>query len=326
MAKSYAHSAAFSKLKDITETISKNLTSLEYLQTLDMFLWRALEPIHAECPALFNNYMAKVVAHQSLKASTKFTSDDRTKLPVHMFNMITTQDPKKAHEHAKAMHINRGLLFGFLVLFLRRMDRYERLHSTFDNVDPIVRNSEIYQIERSIGLRQRGALYSAIQQVRFWYERARAFKEMIIEKYTRLALMQARSTYKDFNHYTDLDDVVQIYLVVVSRAIDRCDARQGVLTTFITNWFKSGRSEVANLSKGQTDQSYEALVEEMGDSASDLLGFAMPDTQSETVEHVAFTAKTMDIHGYIRSILHIPEFATRSQKEVLELFALEETA
>jgi hypothetical protein len=322
MAKSYEHSAAFSKLKDITETISKNLTSLEYLQTLDMFLWQALEPIHAECPTLFNNYLSKVVAHQSLKSSTKFTSDDRTKLPVHLFNMITVKDPRKAHEFAKAMHINRGLLFGFLVLFLRRMERYERLH-TEPGLDAVVRNSEIYQIEKSVGLRPFGHLYSAIQQVRFWYERARAFKEMIIQKYTRLALMQARSTYKDFNHYTSLDDVVQIYLVVVSRAVDRCDARQGVLTSFIQNWFKSGRSEVANLSKGQADQSYEALVEELGDSASDLLGFAMPDTDGELQEHVAFTAKNADVHGYVRASMHIPEFVTRSQRQVLELFALE---
>jgi DNA-binding IscR family transcriptional regulator len=63
--KAYEHSASFSKLKTITERISKNLTTLEYLHTLDMFLWHALDPIHAECPGLFQNYVAKVVARLS---------------------------------------------------------------------------------------------------------------------------------------------------------------------------------------------------------------------------------------------------------------------
>lgn len=322
--KNYEHSEAFSKLKDITEKISTNLTSLQYLQTLDMFLWNALAPIHAECPALFNNYMAKVVAHQALKASTKFTSDDRTKLPVHLFNLITAPETKKAHEHAKLMHLNRGLLFGFILLFLRRLAHYEKLHSPFLKMEPVIRNTQIFQIEKSIGLRQFGALYSAIQQVRFWYEKAHAWKEMITEKYTRMALNNARTTYKDFNHYIHLDDVVQIYLMVVSRAIDRCDARQGVLTSFIQNWFKSGRSEVANLAKGQSDQSYEQMSEELGDSVSDVLGFAMPATEGESVDHISFVCKQIDKHGYLRASLGIPEFLTEGQKDVLELFALEE--
>jgi hypothetical protein len=269
--KAYEHSASFSKLKTITERISKNLTTLEYLHTLDMFLWHALDPIHAECPGLFQNYVAKVVARQTRKASRRFTSDDRTKLPIHLFNCVTARDQKRADAAARAMHLNRGLLFGFLALFFKRVERYEQLHTRFD-IDPIIRNSEIYAIETSLGVRHGGTLYSTIQQSRLWYEKARSFKNMILEKYVRLAIMHAKTTYKDFNHHVRLDDVIQIYMIVVSRAIDRCDARQGVLTTFITNWFKSARSEVAEMSKDQGDQSYEALVEEMGDASSDVLG------------------------------------------------------
>lgn len=320
--KSYEHSASFSKLKNITERISKNLTTLEYLHTLDMFLWQALEPIHAECPSLFHNYVAKIVARQTRKASMRFTSDDRSKLPIHLFNMVTTKDPKRAHEFAKSMYINRGLLFGFITLFLKKTERYERLHSTFD-LDPIVRNSEIYNIERSLGLRSGGTLYSAIQQTKFWYDKARTFKDMILEKYTRLALMHAKSTYKDFNHYVPLNDVIQIYLIVVSRAIDRCDPRQGVLTTFVTNWFKSGKSEVGDLAKTQGDQSYEALLEDMGDAASDVLGSFTTSTNSEWMDHVSFVAKTVDRQGYVRAPLRIPEFLTEKQRQILEAFALE---
>jgi hypothetical protein len=319
---SYQHSKSFEQLKGINESITGNLTSLQYLQTLDMFLWRALEPIHSECPSLFNNYLAKVVAHQSLRASTKFSSDDRTKLPILLFNLLSEPDPKKAHEHAKSMHINRGILFGFISMFLNKLKYYETLNSPFVELDGVFRKSEMYRIEQEMGLRTGGSLYAAMQQVRYWDEKARDFKGKIIQKYTRMALLNAKAAYADYNHYVKLDDVVQVYLMIVSKAIDRCDARQGVLTTFIQSWFKSAKSEVANMAKGQLDQSYEALSEEHGDAVSDIIGFSLPDTTSELEQHISYVAKQMDRQGYIRAALHIPEFMTLDQKAILERHAV----
>lgn len=320
--KNYEHSESFSRLKNITERLSKNLTTLEYLHTLDMFLWRAIEPIQKDCPSLFNNYVAKIVAKQTRKASTRFTSDDRTKLPIHLFNLVTTRDPAKATEFAKSMYINRGLLFGFINMFFRRMQRYETLHTSFD-IDPAVRTAEISEIEKQLGARQGAALYSTIREARFWYDKARDFKDMILEKYARMTLMHAKSAYEDYNHYVPFNDVIQIYLSVVSKAIDRCDARQGVLTTFITNWFKSGKSAVGELAKTQHDQSYESLVEDLGDAASEVVGSFTPETDSELQEHLAFIAKAVDRQGYFRAALHIPEYLSKEQRAVLELYALE---
>jgi hypothetical protein len=321
--KSYQHSKSFDKMKGINEQVDQNYTSLQYLSTLDMFLWNALTPIQSECPSLFFNYMAKVTAHQSLKASTKFSSDDRSKLPVHLFNMVTADDFRKSYDSARAMFINRGILFGFIAMFLRRTRYYEELHSPLIRMDQLKRSTAIYKAERDVGLREGGTLYAAIQQVRHWHDKALWWKGVILEKYTRRALGEAQRTYKDYNHYVDLDDVVQVYLMVTERAIKRCDARQGVLTTFIDNWFKSARSAVANLAKGQTDQSIEQLVEEHGDAASDIVGFTMPDTQGELMEHIAFLAKKLDKFGYVRAVLGIPEFVSRDQRELLKAFVLE---
>lgn len=324
MAKSYQHSLTFESLKATEETITENLTSLHYLQTLDLFLWKALEPIHAECPSLFHNYLAKIVARQVVKSSTKFTSlavEEKPMLPILLFNALTTPEPKKSHEHVRQMFINRGLMFGFLSFFLNNMREYERLHSPGYEIDPVVRRSKVYQIERQVGLRHNSSLYAVIKQVKYWDDKARWFKEIIMQKYIRLTLNNAQLTYKDYNHYVPLDDVAQTYLVVLSRAIDRCDPRQGVLTTFITNWFKSARSEVGELAKGQSDQSFESLNEDYGDAASDIIGFTMPNTSDEEVEHIAYLAKGIDKHGYLRASLGIPEFLTEAQKEILWRYA-----
>lgn len=321
--KAYTHSKSFDLFKTTEERIKGNYTTLQYLSTLDDFLWQALVPIHTECPALFNNYLAKVVAHQSLRPSTKFTSltaEERVKLPVHLFNMLTAPDIPQAHNFAKTMYLNRGLLFGFLALFHNMVRPYMKLHSAFYEMDTLVRAHKIRQLEISVGLRNGGVLYAAIQQSAFWYEKARWFKHMIIEKYTRMTINNARMAYKDFNHFVPLDDCVQIFMQVLSRAIDRCNPRQGVLTTFIQNWFKSGRSEVARMAKGQADQSYESMSEDHGDAAQLALGITDPDRSVELQQTIAEAARDVDLAGSVRASLDIREILTYADRQSLLMF------
>lgn len=320
--KTYEHSKVFDSMKATKEKISGNFTSLQYLQTLDMFLWNSLTPIAMECPDMFYNYFAKVVARQTLKSSAKFTSGDRHKLPLHLFNSLVTQDSNKAFETTKIMYINRGILFGFVSLFRNKLKYYTDLQTGSYNISNAMRSTYLHRIERSFGLRTGGNLYGAVCQVSYWDTKAREFKAMIVEKYTRMAVLQAQRTYTDYNHFVLLDDIVQIYLETVNRAIDRCDSKQGVLTTFIQNWFKSARGEVAKLAETQTDQSYDELAEIHGDAAHTVLGVTLPDLDKEIQTHIAEVCKRVDPQGVMRTCLGIPEFVSRKHREVLTQFVL----
>ncbi len=319
----YTHSRVFDSMKNVKEVIQGNYTSLQYLQTLDLFLWGALKPIAAECPILFNNYIAKVVARQTLKASAKLSSGDRTKLPIQLFNTLITVDPESSFEASRLLYINRGILFGFVSFFLNKLEYYSDLQTGRYKLSDIERRTVCHVIEAQIGLREQGLLYPALMQVRHWDAKARWWKGLIIEKYTRMAVLQAQRTYKDFNHCVTLDDVVQVYMMIVSKAIDRCDARQGVLTTFIQNWFKSARGEVAHMAASQGDSSYEALTEEHGDAVHEILGTTLPDTTAELQEHVAYVASLADPVGLVRTRLGIPQYVTRKQRALLEVFIYE---
>lgn len=318
----YAHSKAFDALKNTKESINGNYTSLQYLQTLDYFIWEALRPIAAECPSLFYNYFAKVVARQTLKPSSKFTSNDRDKLPLQLFNSLMEPDQTKAFELIKKMYINRGLLFGFISFFLNTLKTYAELQYN-TRIHPIMRRTLTQRVENNVGLRKNGMLYPAMQQVDYWDKKARQWKGFIVEKYIRMAIMQAQRTYKDFHHAVRLSDVVQTYLVVVNRAIDRCDSRQGVLTTFIQNWFKSARGEVAAMAEGQQDSSMDALIEEYGDSVHDFIGVTNPNMDKELYEHLAYVAYTRDPRGLVRTALGIPQYVSRADRELLEILAYE---
>lgn len=321
MAANYEHSKSFDSLKTIKEAISGNYTSLQYLQTLNHFLWKAIEPIARECPEFFKNYLCKVVARQTLKASAKFTSNERHNLPVQLFNMLIAEDAKVV-ELARDMHINRGLLFGFISFFQNRLIEYRKLHQRA--VYGVVTRSLCWRTERDLGLRSGGELYAALMEVEYWATKARRWKEQIMEKYTRMALLQAQATYKDYNHVVKLDDVVQIYLLVVSKAIDRCDSRHGVITTFMQNWFKSARGEVARLAAEQQDSSYDGLIEEHGDAIHDILGTSAPDLSSDMWQHVSYVCQAVDPVGLVRTKMGVPQYVSLKHRKLLEAFVDEQ--
>lgn len=322
--KSYEHSRVFDLLKQTKEKIAGNYTSLQYLQTLDYFLWQSLKPIHTECPSLFLNYLAKVVARQSLRSSAKLTSGDRAKLPIQLFNTLMQTDPEKAFDQSRLLYINRGIMFGFINFFLRRVETYMALHqSVQQNMSSVERATRIHKIEQELGVARSDTLYSAVMQVIHWDGKARNWKGLVTQKYTRMALLNAQNTYKDYNHSVDLNDVVQTYMLVVNKAIDRCDARQGVLTTFIQNWFKSARGEVAKEAAGQHDSSYEELTEEHGDAIHDVIGVHAPDLSAELQEQIAYVAKKVDPAGMVRTSLGIPQFVGRHYRTLLESFVYE---
>lgn len=321
--KQYEHSQSFDKLKKTKEDINGNLTSAQYLQTLDYFIWNSLIPIATQCPSFFLNYMAKVVARQSLKASAKYSSDDRTKLPLQLFNTLTADNQEAMVNGARKLYVNRGLLFGFITLFHRRLRYYATLCSTVSGLSDSKRRAQMYEIERSIGLKPDGNLYAAMMDSEHWDTKAREFKAMIVQKYTRMALNHAKSAYEDYNHEVPLDDITSIYMIVVNRAIDRCDSRLGVLTIFITNWFKSARSTVHMLAREHRHVSYESLTEELGDAIHETVGVTLPDLDFELQQHIAYVAFKVDPEGVIRTALGIQQYVPRSQQQILEMLALD---
>jgi hypothetical protein len=160
-------------------------------------------------------------------------------------------------------------------------------------------------------------LYAATLQVRFWAEKAYTFKELIVQKYVRLALMNAKRTYVDIDFQQKLDDIIQTYLMYLSKAIDRCDSRQGVLTTFIQTWFYSARAEIQRSLLEEQHSSYEELVEN-----GVFADATQPDCRYEAVQHLAYVAKKLDPDGVLRYAVGIPEFLTSAQLKILSTHKL----
>ncbi len=314
----YEHSDTFASLKSIREEVKENLTTPQWLSTLDYFLDSALDPVITICPNLVDNFYAKVVVWQAHKPSIKFSMTDKFALPVKLFNAITSDDCKTKREHHRSMLLNRGLLFGLLAVFSQTVNRLDKLHGHQLRMGR-TRRLHLMEVEYDrLGIREefRPHVYAALTQVEFYAKKAYWFKELIMQKYVRMALMSAKKAYTDAKCVPKLNDVVQVYLVFLSRAIDRCDSRQGVLTTFIQTWFYSAKAEVARMvNSSSSNLSYEELIENGVPIAS-----TDPDLGFENLQHLAFTAKPVDPNGVVRFSLRIPEFVTRAELNKLRIF------
>lgn len=309
---SYQHSETFASLKTLKETITENLTSYQWLSTLDFFIESAIDPIATAYPDFLDNYFAKVVAWQTTKPSVKFSRNAKATLPALLFNSLTTEGAKK-REFQKAMMFNRGVLFGVINSYLRTVNSFMALH---DPATKIPVNKRLLLI-RDAESKTSPHLYSATLQVQFWSEKAYAFKELIVQKYVRLALMSAKRTYTLVDHKHNLNDIIQIYLVFLSKAIDRCDSRQGVLTTFIQTWFYSARAEVQKAVAEDQHSSYEELMEN-----GQFADATQPDCKYESLQHVSAVAKELDPEGVLRFATGIPEFLTSHQLKILSTHKL----
>lgn len=313
----YRHDLMFDALKRTTEQVSNNYTSSQYLKTLDFFIWNALTPIIESCPSLFLNYVAKIVAQQSVR-NTKMTSDDKANLPLAFVNLLLSEDKPAA---AQNLYLNRGILFAFLSLFESLTVTYKRLSETpapEDLIKTIKRQAYTRRVEEGLGLVPKANLYGVILEVRYWTSKAVAFKNVIVEKYTRMALNNARRTYVDCQMQEPLGDIIGVFMLTLWKAIDRCDSRHGVLTTFIQNWFRGARSQVLEgIEQKHLNTSYEDKLESLGDASHEELGFEPEDTTYEAMQTLAFVAKKIDPRGCVRASLGIPELVTPRHRQLL---------
>ena len=309
---SYQHSETFANLKDIKEQISDNLTSYQWPSTLDYFIESALDPIVTAYPDFLDNYFSKVVARQTTKPSVKFSRNAKALLPAILFNSLTTEGEKK-REFQKALMFNRGVLFGAINTYLLAVEPVMQLHDPHLKIGRRRRRLLVHISET----RTSPYVYGATLQVRFWADKAYKFKELIVQKYVRMSLMSAKRTYTEHNYQQKLDDIIQTYLLYLSKAIDRCDSRQGVLTTFIQTWFYSARAAVQKGIPEDQHSSYDEMIENgvFADTTA-------PDCKYEAIQHVSAVAKTLDPEGVLRYACGIPEFFTSAQRKKLSTHKL----
>jgi len=327
----YRHSELFAKLKNIQETIPHNLTSIEYLSTLDRLLERSLSPIISST-RFVNTFLSKVLAFQSKNPKRKTTAEGKRVLPSYVVLYLVSSDPVQKIDIYKKIGFDRGITMEMIRRWLDVMKQYETIVNTLEpSLEDLKR---LKQLEVMVGVYDHEYPYGAYLQTKFWFENANFFKSMILEKYTRMCLKTAQQDYVKLGYKIDLEDILQVYLMAASKAIDKCDSNKGVLTTHIQHWLKSAKNVVMKNyldghKEGSSPSSNSELIEKFI-SDHDISAEANPSViesvedkleRQGTIDRVRQIAKIVDPKGYGRLILGIGEYLTPLMESTLFRYA-----
>lgn len=326
MATGYKHSNSFAKLKGMTETLQNNLTTSQYLQIFDEYLDNALIPIISHT-SFFDTFICSLLGWQEKNFRRKVSFLNRTDIPSLVVNFLLQPTVEERIIAYKKLQLDRGIRIEFVRLFEERLKPY------IEACNCELTHPHTQQIDLGYCLKVKSALEDSFKarvpllavhlESLFWLDKALSFKQLILEKYVRLCLTNAQRDYVHyFDHKVELDDIVQMYLLVASRAIDKCDSRQGALTSHIQNWFMTGRVRVnQQYTQRIASQSIETvnlenqLPDGEASNCSSQQEQLLQDSQNRL--ELRILAKIADPTGAARTFLGIEEVLRES--EILKL-------
>lgn len=297
MTRRYEHSDAFAKLKGIRERLEGNATTPQYLLTLDNYITNAVTPL-----IRYTNVIEALVANllgwqeRNRKRKASFLSPDDFRLRAVVW--LCTPSLQDKLDSFRKLSIDRGALLSACSSFVAATRFYVSLRSGTSGLPVEDALARAAVVEREFGATS--DLLLCVREVDKWLADATDFRSKILEKYVRLCLVRAQFDYVNvFNLTVPLNDIVQAYVLAAGRAIDKCDHRQGVLTTHVTYWLLTARA--ALLKSPTTVPIEDAHVEHQAHAVQDPAVDALERAQLSA--NLKFVSVVLDPDGYGRAFL-----------------------
>lgn len=240
----YGYSEEFNILKDVKETLGDNYTTRDYVGSLDLLLFNAVKSV-VLTSSFSDTFMANVCAWYSSNAKRRISRLDKSEFFGLVAQMLATDDPAVKFEKVKLMQLERTILYFMVDSWLIALNGYTQCVSVCAKTKDKTKRLKMTEYEYTVGRRRNASLslYSAIREAKFWLANFLQLKQLILEKYSRMIVCCAQKDYKSMGHKVSLSDLVQNYMVTAARALDKCDFKQGTLTSYIQLWLKSARSK-----------------------------------------------------------------------------------
>lgn len=316
---SYKHSEVFASLKNITEKLTTNLTTSQYLQALDQYLQNATTPVVIGT-RFFDSFLSRLVGWQEKNFRRKVSFSSRKLVPSAVINFLLQPTPEGRVAAFAEIKLDRGILVEALELFYENLDLYTRACNCelsrpgFPGVDLSYCLFIKTRVENE--MLARVPLTTVLSESKFWLKKAIAFKQLILEKYTRLCITTAKADYVYyFKHSVSLNVIIHWYWIAAARAIDKCDSGQGALTSHIQNWFKTARYRVTLERDLRTTllnvETLDFDSDEFRSTHSSLPTKEEDEDRNQRLVDIRYLAKLADPLGVARAYLGIEEVLTR---------------
>ena len=239
----YDYSLAFNSLKNTKEQLSDNHTTRDYIVAMETLLYNAVRPL-VMTSEFSDTFLASVSAWYSTNAKRRISRLEKAEFFGLVNQMLVTEDLELKYELIKRMQFERTILFFLVDSWLRTLNGYTQTTVEYAKTKKAKHRMLMEQYEFVIGKRsdRTMSVFSAVRESRYWLRQFLDLKTMILEKYSRFIITTAQKDYKMMGHSVSLNDLIQNYVITSSRALDKCDFKQGTLTSYIQLWLKSART------------------------------------------------------------------------------------
>lgn len=229
------------------QRLDENLSSRQQFLVLDGMILRALEPLAMHTPTYLES-VAEILA-SALFFRRKLEADARSAC----FAAFFASNKAAAAEEIVEANVDRGYAFAYLSRMARLFPVLETAH-----VEVSRHRHGRVEVKYLADLSSCGSMLGsdplivpAMRTSKFWFDAAIDFRDMIVEKYYRLAVQNAFRAAGKQPASLDVKEVFSAGVVSACRAIERFDSRNGVLTTYLGRWLRGSSTGAGIQSVGR---------------------------------------------------------------------------
>lgn len=231
------------QLLQLKEKMKDNLSSAQIASTLDELLFRAIEPVLMNT-SFVEQFLSDVLSYTVHNSRRKLSYMESQKFHDALFSIVAGKSKVEKMAMIRKLRLERIIYFMILSAFVELGERWQtKMSMAMTATDQRFRAHalfEMQEIEKRLGYNSKIALFSIVNQSRFWLEHAVEFKQSVIEKYIRLAYTTASKAARSTGMTIDKEDLFRDLVISVNRAIDKYDSQRGTLTQYIRWWIIDG--------------------------------------------------------------------------------------
>lgn len=326
----------------------KNLTGEQIQQVLDLFLYKALEPIILYTDT-FDQQVAYVLSVIASNRKRKPSSLEREPVVELLCQYLMTTDRVKKFTLLREARLERSFLHVFVNRFLSRVSNYVTKYNEFlfkEDDAAFLAKCDLDYIAVKNGCADRQKMYALCTISSGYLKRFYDYRSQVLNKYAKQASSQAKSYTTANGPNFDFHDVRQTILKNILLALDKYDSNRGALTSYINWWVlnaqtcgtgeheygiaytvpQSQRKRIAEHTTSYLNHSVslDELSDDDGNTKSlhSVIGDGVNHDEqlvkSETDLLVRKIAKLADVRGCARLVLDIGEYFTAADFDKMQ--------
>jgi hypothetical protein len=235
------------ELLSFKERLDSNYSSDQLSETLDDLIFKALRPIFFTTDHV-QQTLVEMLPFVASNARRKFTNMPRGEFVDSLFTVITGHNKEANFKLLRKIRLERTVFFACIASFDNITADYETIIRYYfktpvgDRATRFSLQQQMHHIENQLVADPNISLFSTRREVLFWNNQALDFKQMITEKFIRLAFLDSAKASAETGLNIDDDSLFKDYIVSISKAVNKFDSSKGTLTSFIRWWFLDAKT------------------------------------------------------------------------------------